>query len=238
MIGDKYRQAGASLMEVLVAMSISLVVTASMVAMMSNSLGNTARIVKMTKLSDDMRVAMQMMTRDLRRTSFNANSMFCYGNADCTSDGSITAAGDVTIVNGSCFWFQMDRNEGEDPLNGDSTDDSTGGFRRRSVIEGGDDGEEIGWIEMYTGMAPPTCNEADESDGWVAITDRENMNITGFTIDDSLSYTQVVLQDVNGNTMSQKVRKIRMTVLGQLVLDPSVVRRMEDVISVRNDLIL
>jgi hypothetical protein len=218
-------------------MSISLVVTASMIALMSNSLGNTARIIKMTKLSDDMRVAMQMMTRDLRRSSFNADSMLCYGNVDCTTDGSITAAGDVTIVNGSCFWFQLDRAEGEDPLNGDSTDDSTGGFRRRSVTDNETE-EEFGWIEMYTGTAPPTCNEADESDGWVAITDRENMNITGFTIDDSLSYTQVVLQDVNGNEMSQRVRKIRMTVLGQLVMDPSVVRRMEDVISVRNDLIL
>ena len=154
---------------------------------------------------------------------------------DCTSDGSITAAGDVTIVNGSCFWFQLDRAEGEDPLNGNSTDDSTGGFRRRSVTV---DEEEFGWIEMYTGMAPPTCTEADERGGWVAITDRQNMNITVFTIDDTLSYTQLVLQDVNGNEMSQKVRKIRMTVLGQLVLDPTITRRMQDVISVRNDLIL
>ena len=231
----RFRQTGASLMEVLVAMSISLVVTASMIALMSNSLGNTARIIKMTKLSDDMRVAMQMMTRDLRRSSFNANSMLCYGNADCATDGSITAAGDVTIVNNSCFWFQMDRAEGETGLNGNSTDDPAGGFRRRAATI---DGEEIGWIEMYAGTAAPTCNEANESGGWVAITDPENMNITGFTVDDTLSYTQVVLQDVNGNTMSQKVRKIRMTVLGQLVMDPSIVRRMEDVISVRNDLIL
>ena len=231
----KSRQAGATLMEVLVAMSLSLVVTASMIALMANSLGSTARIVKMTKLSDDLRVAMQMMTRDLRRSSFNADSMLCYGNADCATDGSIIAAGDVTIVNGSCFWFQLDRADGANALNGDSTDDATGGFRRRSMTV---DEEEFGWIEMYTGVAPPTCNEADETEGWVAITDRENMNITGFTIDDSLSYTQIVLQDVNGNEVSQKVRKIRMTVLGQLVMDPSIVRRMEDVISVRNDLIL
>ncbi len=76
------QQAGATLMEVLVAMSISLVVTASMVALMANSLGSTARIVKMTKLADDMRVAMQMMSRDVRRSSYNANSMFCYANDD------------------------------------------------------------------------------------------------------------------------------------------------------------
>ena len=232
-----FQQAGASLMEVLVAMGISLVVTASMIALMSNSLGNTARVIKMTKLSDDMRVAMQMMTRDLRRSSFNANSMLCYGNADCATDGSITAAGDVTIVNNSCIWFQMDRAEfeGTTGLNGNSTDDAPGGFRRRSVTV---EGEELGWIEMYTGSSAPTCNEDDESGGWVAITDPENMNITGFTVDDTLSYTQLVLQDVNGNEMSQKVRKIRMTVMGQLVMDPSIVRRMEDIISVRNDLIL
>jgi Tfp pilus assembly protein PilW len=108
----KQSQLGASMMEVLVAMSLSLVVTASMIALMANSLSTTTRVVKMTKLADDMRVTMQMMTRDLRRTSFNADSILCYGNADCGSDGSITAAGDITIVNGSCFWFQTDRAEG------------------------------------------------------------------------------------------------------------------------------
>ena len=70
------KQTGATLMEVLVAMSISLVVTAAMIAMMANSLGATARIIKMTKLSDDMRVALQMMSRDVRRSSYNANSMY------------------------------------------------------------------------------------------------------------------------------------------------------------------
>ena len=63
------------------------------------------------------------------------------------------------------------------------------------------------------------------------------MNITVFTVDDALSYTEVVLQDVNGNTMSQKVRKLRMAIRGALVADPTIVRRVEDIISVRNDLI-
>ncbi len=78
-------------MEVLVAMSISLVVTASMIALMANSLSTTARIVKMTKLSDDLRVAMQMMSRDVRRSSYNANSRLCYANEDCATDGAIVA---------------------------------------------------------------------------------------------------------------------------------------------------
>jgi type II secretory pathway pseudopilin PulG len=229
------RQAGASLMEVLVAMSLSLVVTASMIALMSNSLGSTARIIKMTKLADDMRVAMQMMTRDLRRSSYNANAVLCYGNEDCAADGSITAAGDVTIVDGSCFWFEMDRGEGAGAFNGDSTDDPAGGFRHRSAVV---DGNQVGWVEMYTGPGDANCAAADGTEGWIAITDPDSINITAFTVDDSLSYTEVVLQDVNGNTMSQRVRKIRMALNGQLVMDPTVVRRMEDVISVRNDLMI
>ena len=232
-----FRQAGATLMEVLVAMSISLVVTASMIALMSNSLSSTTRIVKMTKLADDMRVAMQMMTRDVRRTSYNANSMLCYANEDCATDGAIVAAADISLVDldadsvNDCFTFQMDRDSGPGRFNGDSTDDQAGGFRR--VLVGG-----IGVIEMWTGGATPNCNAAVGTANWVQITDPENMDIFGFSVDDDLSYTQVIQDDGAGNTLSQRVRKIRMNVQGRLVVDNTIVRRVEDVISVRNDLLL
>ncbi len=222
-----HRQTGASLMEVLVAMSISLVVTASMVALMANSLGSTTRIIKMTKLTDDMRVTMQMMTRDVRRSSYNANSMFCYANEDCATDGAITAAADITINNSNdCFTFLMDRDH-----DGDSTEDDAGGFRR--VTTGG-----VGVIEMWTGNAAPNCASAAGSAGWVQITNPNNMDIFGFTIDENLSYTQLVKDDGMGNTLSQKIRKIRMNMGGRLVMDNTIVRRVEDVISVRNDLLL
>jgi type II secretory pathway component PulJ len=232
MINFRKQQAGATLMEVLVAMSISLVVTASMVALMANSLGSTTRIIKMTKLSDDMRVAMQMMTRDVRRSSFNANAMLCYGNEDCGTDGTLTVAGDINLVDidaddvNDCFTFQMDRD-----FDGDSTENDAGGFRRVSV---GD----VGVLEMWTGGAAPDCTAAAGSAGWVEVTNSADVDITGFSIDENLSYTEVVLQDVYGNTLSQKVRKLRMNLQGQLVMDPTIVRRVEDVISVRNDLLL
>jgi hypothetical protein len=221
------RQAGASLMEVMVAMSISLVVTAAMVALMSNSLGTTARIIKMTKLSDDMRVAMQMMTRDVRRSSYNANSMLCYSNDNCDTDGSIVAAGDITINEANtCFTFLLDRDH-----DGDSTENNAGGFRHVTV---GD----VGVIEMWTGGASPDCASAAGSAGWVQITNPENMDIFGFIVDENLSYTQLIQEDELGNTKSQKVRKLRMNMRGRLVLDNTIVRRMEDVINVRNDLLL
>ena len=221
------RQEGMSLMEVLIAMSISLVVTSSMIALMSNTLGSTARIIKMTKLSDDMRITMQMMTRDVRRSSYNANSLFCYANADCATDGSsITLAGDITINDSNdCFTFLTDRFH-----DGDSTNDSAGGFRR--VTSGA-----VGVIEMWTGDESPDCSAAAGTSSWVQITNPENMDIFGFTVDENLSYTQQVLNDTAGNTLSQKVRKIRMNMRGRLVMDNTIVRRIEDVISVRNDLL-
>ena len=221
------KQTGATLMEVMVAMSISLVVTASMIALMASSLGSTTRIIQMTKLADDMRVALQMMARDVRRSSYNANSMFCYANDDCGTDGAITAAADITINDGnSCFTFLMDRDH-----DGDSTEDDAGGFRR--VVSNG-----VGVIEMWTGDESPDCDSAAGSAGWVQITNPENMDIFIFNVDENLSYTQVVKDDGAGNTVSQKVRKIRMGMQARLVLDNSVVREMQDVISIRNDLLL
>jgi type II secretory pathway component PulJ len=230
----KYKQSGATLMEVMVAMSISLVVTASMIALMASTLSSTARIVQMTRLSDDMRVALQMMSRDVRRSSYNANSMFCYSNEDCDSDIGldITLAGDINWADRDgdgdydCFTFLMDRDH-----DGDSTEDSAGGFRRVPDPVSG-----FGVIEMWTGDASPDCSSAPPADGWVQITNPENMDIFAFIVDD-LSETQVIKDD-GVTQVIQKTRKVRMDMQGRLVLDNTISRHMEDVITVRNDLLL
>lgn len=228
MNGNRFhRQSGATLMEVMIAMTISLVVTAAMIAMMSNTLGTTARIIHMSKLTDDMRVAMQMMTRDVRRSSYSANSMLCYANDDCDED--LALADDVSIENGgSCFWFATDREHLGTPRDADA-----GGFRQ---VPNGD----VGVIEMWTGDNTPDCDDPPGAEGWVEITDPEHMDVFGFTVDDTLSYTQTVQYEDDGVTprLSQKVRKIRMAMEGRLVNDNSIVREIEDVISVRNDLLL
>ncbi len=244
------RQAGASLMEVLIAMSISMVVTASMVALMANSLGTTGRIIKMTKLSDDMRTTMQMMTRDVRRSSYNGKSMYCYATSDCIENATVTLtdgstmvlADDINIevdVNGNtCFTFLTDRDQDGDSTEYDSDPkvDSTGGFRRAQVDPDGT-GNTVGVIEMWTGNAAPNCSAAAGAESWVQITNPENMDIFAFSVDENLSYTQEIFND-GVSSLSQKVRKIRMNMQGQLVLDNTIVRRIEDVISVRNDLLL
>jgi hypothetical protein len=254
----KIRQTGASLMEVLIAMSISLVVTASMIALMANSLGTTGRIVKMTKLADDLRVTMQMVSRDVRRSNFNGRSLFCYGNDECALDDEdapktvtddegnpllddegnpliLAAAIDFKdfdndfIDDDNCFAFQMDRD-----LTGDASVAAAGGFRRVTDPLLG-----VDVIEMWTGGAPaPDESICDIDAGWVQITDPGVLEITDFSINDSLSYTEVIQTNADGTPkILQDVRKLRISLRGRLLLDPNIERHLEDVISVRNNLL-
>lgn len=217
-------QLGFTIMEVLLSISLSLVVTAAMVALMSNTLGSTSRIVNMTKLTDDMRTTMQMLTRDVRRSSYNANAMYCYANEDCGTDGSATLAPDISIAaGGECFTFLLDRDN-----DGDSTENDAGGFRRVSAGE-------VGVIQMWVGDASPDCTASDAN--WAKVTNPDSMDITGFSVDDNLSYSELVFDDGAGNTITQKVRKLRISLQARLTADNSIQREFEDVISVRNDLL-
>jgi Tfp pilus assembly protein PilW len=211
-------------MELLIASSLSLVVTASMIALMSSSLGNTARIIKMTRLTDDLRSAMVLMSRDVRRSNYTANSINCFANPDCLADGSVDSPGDVVISdNNECFVFSMDRDQ-----DGKGSE-NTGGFRR--VVSAG-----VGVIQMWVGESVPDCASADAS--WVAVTDVNDIEITGFSVDDDLSYTEVVLEDAEGIQYFQKVRKVRMNISGRLISDLTIQRTVGDIIALRNNLYL
>ena len=93
-------------------------------------------------------------------------------------------------------------------------------------------------MEMWTGDSEANC---DDEANWVAITNPDNMDIFAFSVDEGLdvnrTYTVEIYND--GTTiLSQKVRKIRVNMQGRLVLDNSIVREVEDIITVRNDLLL
>jgi hypothetical protein len=170
---------------------------------------------------------MQMMTRDVRRSSYNALSQRCYANNDCSTDSSgLTLAGDITINDtNTCFTFLLDRDH-----DGDSTEDAAGGFRQ--VVMSG-----VGVIEMWTGDNAPNCAADAGAAGWVQITNPESMDIFAFSVDDTLSYDETIL-DNGTTTVTQRIRKLRMDMQGQLVLDNSIQRHIVDVIDVRNDLLL
>ena len=102
-------QAGVTLIEALISLALSMIVTSTMVMLMANSLGTTSRIIQMSQLTGELRNAMLMITRDVRRANYSANATFCYANPDCGLDGSAGQFADIDVTDGSCFIFGLDR---------------------------------------------------------------------------------------------------------------------------------
>jgi prepilin peptidase dependent protein B len=218
-----HRQAGFTLMEAMISLALSLVVTSAMVALMANSLGTTSRIIQMTQLTDQLRNTMSMLTRDVRRANYSANAAYCYANSDCGADGSATQFADVTFDGTTCFTFGMDRN-----WDGNAAADNAGGFRR--VTSGG-----VGLIEMWVGDNAPDCTANNDAD-WVAITDPDFVNITVFSADDDDSFSASFTGEA-GSTITQRTRQVQVQLEGSLIRDNTITRRIEDVIKLRNDMI-
>jgi type II secretory pathway pseudopilin PulG len=225
------QQSGITLIETMIGLALSMVVVTSMVALMGNSLGSATRIIQMTQLSDELRNTMSMLTRDIRRANYNANAYKCYANSDCGVDGTTNQIGEVIIDDdptdqeGNCMVYNLDRDQDGD---GSSTGDGAGGFRLST--DGG-----IGFIEMWVGDASPAaCGTAHAN--WVAMTDTDFVNITAFELD-KLGSIEGSITEEGGGTLSQRSREIKVVIVGELILDPTIERTIEDTIRVRNDLI-
>jgi len=217
------RQGGFTLMESMVSLALSLVVTSAMVMLMANSLGATTRIVQMTQLADELRNAMSMMTRDVRRANYSLNAAYCYANSDCGIDGSANQFADIDVTDGSCITFGLDRN-----FDGNAANDDAGGFRR--VETGG-----VGRIEMWVGGNAPNCAAANDAN-WVAVTDPDFVDVTMFAVNDDASFSGSVSGEA-GSTITQRTREIQVQIEGRLIRDNTITRRIEDVIKARNDVI-
>lgn len=215
--GFRFRAAGVTLIEMMVAMVVSLLAIGAMVILMANTLGTGSETIRTARLTQELRSAMEIMTRDLRRANFHQGFIACVGNPDCRADLGISAQ--VSTINidagGNCFWFWLDRNG-----DGDLTDDSVGAFRLVTV--GG-----VGALQMRdSGNAAADC--ASDA-GWQTITDPAVVNVTAFSADDTPSYSETV-----SSTGTQNVEKILLTITAQFTGDPGVSRQVADLIFVRN----
>jgi hypothetical protein len=214
------KQRGVGLMEMLIAMTLSLLAVGVMVVLMSSTLGTGSTTIQMSRLSQELRASMQLMSRDLRRANFHSGFLSCFANVNCRSDLGISAYVNNIHINaaGNCFWYWLDRDGDADLSN-----DAVGGFRYSTV--GG-----VGVIQMRTsGNLAADC---DDGDSWELITDPNTVEITSFTVSDADSYTETL--SAAGDT--QLVEKIRLNINGRMARNANVQREIEDLILIRNDI--
>jgi Tfp pilus assembly protein PilW len=208
--GNRQKQTGVTLIELLVAGVISLIAASGMILAMSSTLGTGSQTIQMARLTQEMRTAMQIMSRELRRANYHSTFMNCYGNVNClTTLGLTSKVGVIGITdngNSDCLWFWYDR-----PQTGTQlaiTAEPVAAFRR--AVTGG-----AGKIQMTTTTTSAPCGSDND---WVDITDPAIVDILTFNVNDAASYVETY----NANLDTISVEKIALSMTAKLKVDASV----------------
>lgn len=214
------KQYGFGLIEMMISTALSLLAIIVMITLVASTLGASTSTIKMSHLSQELRASMQLMSRDLRRANYHSGFLNCFANVDCRADLNIAAYVNTIHINdaGNCFWYWLDRDSDADLGN-----DAVGGFRRGTV-------NGVGVMQMrITGNSAANC---DDGTDWEPITDPDSVDITGFSISSADSYTE----SLSAHGATQVVEKLRLSIVGRMISDPTVQREIQDLVLVRNDI--
>jgi prepilin-type N-terminal cleavage/methylation domain-containing protein len=231
----KHANAGFSLVELMVALVAGLIVSSAVVAFMMSSFKSNAEYVQSTRLTQELRNSLDLVTRDVRRAGYNEKAMASLGTGSASPFSPML----VDTAN-KCIIYAYDRANGTCAgANGNGCVDlDTGEVRaiRRKVVTFNN--VSVGVLEFAesasgtrptcTGASatyttfPPTCNTTSH---WCALSDPSVINITDFALTDSSqdAGTQIRLRDVG------------ITISGQLANSTSFTRSVNSSVRIRTD---
>lgn len=207
---SRYRQRGMTLLELMIAGATSIIASAGMILVMANTLGSSSQAIQMTRVTQDMRTAMQIMTRELRRANYNATFMSCYGDTDCLNNlGIASKVGNIGISdNGDsdCLWFWYDRPQSDTEVT--LMSEPVAAFRHTTASG-------VGKLQMTTALTgTPDC---EKDANWFDITNPEVINILTLNINDAGSFSETI----NSVGDIQNIERIELVMTAQLVSQPS-----------------
>ena len=215
------RQAGLSLVELMVGVAIGLFVVAGATMVVINQLGDNRRLMLEAQIQQDLRAASDLISRDLRRAGYWGAAETGVWNAGAVSVASnpyTPMSATVSNVAASGVTFSYSRGAIENNAI-DATDQS--GFQLNNSS---------GVIEMRTGG------------GWQALTDGNTMRVTNFQI--TLFQTDVALACFNlcagapNCPPTQSVREFEVLINATAVSDAAVQRSVRSRVRLRNDVVV
>ena len=248
-------QKGFTLLELMVAGLISLIVTSGMVILMASTLGTGTQAIKMTQLSAEMRTAMQIMTRELRRANYHSSYANCFGDTDCLVTQSVDSKVSEININGAgnCFWFFYDRPQrcssppcdateyadAQTLLSDTGTLDTLAAFRL--FTSGDDGGPDIGSIQMTTTDTDATNSCPPDTSSWVNITNPGFIDIQGLVITNAESYPLEnearLWVDRIDITLTGRLRENDLSLPGFMQNTNAPTLAIQDFVRVRNDIV-
>ena len=220
---------GLSIVELMVGGTIGLFILAGATMVATTQLADNRRMLLENQVNQDLRAALDIITRDLRRAGYWAQAT----SAVWASDTSTALANPYQKVTSTSSQIEYLRSQDERVRcsgkvlcdNGQVDNDERAGFRLSSSGN---------TIDMLVSVG-----------NWQALTDASVMKITNFSIDlaGSQSVDVPCTADTcpavgpNGCPLKLQVRNAVVTITAEAVHDPSVVRSAQSFVRLRNDVV-
>ncbi len=215
-------QAGLSLVELMVGLTVGLFVVAGASLMASNYLTDNRRLMLETQIQQDLRATVDLIVRDIRRAGYWGSAQ----NGVWTPSGAIiqnpypaiSPESPASAVQTLQYSYSLD-----DPTeNGVLDANENLGIRLRESV-----------VEMRLGA----------NAGWQALTDASTLSITRFdilvrSIPIDLPCMKPCAPGAVDCPRRQSVRNVEIFIVGQAVHDPLVVRSVRSDVRIRNDQVI
>lgn len=205
------RQQGFSLIELMIGLVAGLIVIGAVSSFTVATLRASNENVQSSRLTQDLRTAMTLVTRELRRAGYDGAAVARLGTGT-----SLSGYTTLSVANG-CLTYQYNR------ISGDQ-------FRAIRLNANA--------LEMATAAA---AIAGCASGTWNQVTDTDVVNITGFLLGETKEkFSAVVSSRVVGTNTEVTVgcgvvRNVAIDITGSLVADASISRTIREEVRVRAD---
>lgn len=212
-------QRGISLTELMVSLSIGILLMLGLTTFMSGTAASNSSAIKTIQFNQEIRAAMTMMVRDIRRSGYWGSPSYATGALSGVGYGTSYSnpfASVNTATNG-CILYRYDKNN-----NGTLDAGEYFGFQLNGT-----------GIEMLSGGT--SSNACGGSGGWTTLTNTKNLKITNLVFAETDS---APVYTVKGATSGPniKVRYVTITLTAQCATDSKIQQTLQETIRLGNDL--
>lgn len=201
------KQKGISIVEILMALLISSIVTAAVITLFSNSMDTSRQLMGTAKLDQTLNNTMETIAQDIQRAGYTTNATASATNA------FFSGTDDVTISGGNCitFTYQVDATTSPGNANRFGYQLSGGAIQYRTISS--------------------SCGAGT----WVNLTDPNIITISAFTVTLNTVNINPSTGATTATNPYTGYRSVTITITGNLVSDTTVSRTITRTIKIFNN---